>query len=265
MHASDISIDGPELGAVPAYEARPDSPRSAVVLLHEDFGLDEYAREAARILAVDGYHVVCPNLFHRTGGDVFPYGRPEVTNAAVDAVVDDAALDDVSSCLEHLHGHAWTPEQIGIVGYGIGGRYAFLAATAPEPRVATGISVCPSGLTAGSPPAGSLPLVSFVGRLRAPWLGVFGLSDPRTPPADIAQLERAIDDAKLDVHTQIVRYQRADRGFFSDRRTTYSHEAADDAWQRVLEWLGRQVAPRPTELHAAWLLRSRRAPSSLRG
>ena len=253
MRASETLLHGSNGSSVPAYEAMPHGrARSALVVLHDDFGLDEHSRESTRLLAVEGYHVVCPNLLHRMGGEVAPYGRTEDARAAPNAFSDADALVDLSTCLEYLTGAGpWTPDETGVLGYGIGGRYAFLAAVGL--RVATCVSMCPSGLTAASTPPGSRSLTALAGELQVPWLGIFASSDERTPPEEIANLELALAAARLDVFTQVVRYERADGGFFSDRRATYSLEPAFDSWQRILEWFDRRVAPRSTPYHAAWL------------
>jgi carboxymethylenebutenolidase len=252
MTATYIELPTPR-SAMTAYEVVPEGrARSAVLLLHEEFGLDEYTRQVARRLGIEGYHVIVPNLFHRTGGESVPYGQPEQVRAHIAVLSDAGVLSDVDASLAYLrHAGEWDDDQIGALGFGLGGRFALAAALRHDFGAA--VSMCPTGVVSPSPSGHFATLDDQLGDLGAPWLAIFGASDSLTPLEDVVSLRRALDGAGSDVFTQVVRYRNAGHGFYCDMRATYAQEAAFDSWQRTLEWFEKRVAQRPSPYQAAWL------------
>ena len=65
-------------GEMPLYEAEPDGPaRAAVVVVQEAFGVNGHIEDVTRRFADAGYRAVSPHLFHRTGDPVLDYGISE--------------------------------------------------------------------------------------------------------------------------------------------------------------------------------------------
>ena len=58
---------------MPAYEARPESPRGGVVVVQEAFGVTSHIEDVARRLAEAGWLAVAPAFFHRQGAPVLGY------------------------------------------------------------------------------------------------------------------------------------------------------------------------------------------------
>ena len=248
------SDDGP----VPMYEVVPRNPSSAVIVLHEEFGLTNHVREVCRRLGDEGHHVIAPDLFHRTGGEPIPYSQPEMIEHHVGSLTDDNALADVEVALRHLKTRGdWSDDQIGILGFGLGGRFALT--TAMQYPIAAAVSFYPLGVMAPAP-VGTFPsLATRISEIRAPWLALFGVNDPEMPSARFLELEERLDQATLDVFTRVVRYPRAGYAFDCDMRALFEREAAFDGWQRTSEWFDKRLAPRPSPYHAAWLASKPRA------
>jgi carboxymethylenebutenolidase len=199
-------------------------PRGAVVLLSGAGGLRHVeVVDAVNELAEHGYESVAADLGPDPAED------------------DGVALEHLRTLLDRLAARGWDLDQIGVVGYGSGGRAALLAAAAMELGAAVSVRpVLPAGL-------GARP----VDPLRTPWLGLFGALDERTPPGSVAGFGEALA-AGSPVFTQVVSYPGVTGEFVHDGLHPLTHAAAYDSWQRTVEWLNARVVPRPTPLARAW-------------
>ncbi|MFI5880379.1 dienelactone hydrolase family protein [Streptomyces sp. NPDC051554] len=193
------------------------SPRGVVVVGCEAGGMDRDAADVMNRLAEHGYASIAADLSARGSSD-------------------GELVTGVGSLLSTLADQGWSHEQVGVIGYGFGGRVAFLAATAFE--LGASVSVSPrardsvrTGLAAAAP--------------RTPWLGLFGECGDGALDPTPTELRAA-----WAAHTAIVTYPVGD--FYRDSADPAVHAAAFDSWQRTVEWLNLRVAPRPTPLALAW-------------
>jgi carboxymethylenebutenolidase len=238
MATKDITqqtADGP----MRVYEATPDgAAKGAVIVIQEAFGVNDHIEDVTRRVAAAGYHALSPELFHRSGERaVVPYDDVQQAIGHIQKVTNDAILLDVDACIKHLHEQGFTNHQIGIVGFCMGGRVTFLVAARREIGAAVGYY---GGMIVSSPFPGIEPLVGEAGSLKTPWLGIFGEADQGIPMSDVAQLTKALEDAKVD--HDVITYPGADHGFNCDDRPVYHEEAAKDAWPRTLAWFQGHLA-----------------------
>ena len=129
MNTQTLTLDVPA-GAMPVYEALPDGPaRGAVIVIQEAFGVNHHIEDVTRRLAAAGYHAVAPHVFHRTGAPAFGYDDFSVVVEHIMALGDAELMDDVEAVVSYLRAAGWTERQMGIVGFCMGGRVTFLAAS----------------------------------------------------------------------------------------------------------------------------------------
>lgn len=224
-------------GPMPLYEAVPDAPRAAVVVLQEAFGVNDHIEDVTRRFADAGYHAVAPHLFHRAGGGTAPYDDFSQVMPLFEGLSDDGILADVDAALAHLHDAGFHDDRIGEVGFCLGGRASFLVAL--ERGLGAGVGFYGGGIvTARMGPFP--PLVERAATLRTPWLGLFGDADQGIPVDDVEQLRAALGDVPVD--TDVVRYAEAEHGFHCDARASYHPEASTDAWARTLAWFDAHLA-----------------------
>jgi carboxymethylenebutenolidase len=236
VNARMIEVETPD-GAMGLYEARPDGhARGAVVVIQEAFGVNDHLKDVARRFAAEGYHAVSPELFHRQGGGTMPYDDLSRVVERMKGLTDEAILVDVDAARERLHESGWSNDKIGIVGFCMGGRVAFLAAL----RRPFGASVTfyGGGIVTARHPLWP-PLVGEAATLKAPWLGLFGDRDPSIPVADVERLREAARTASVE--TEVVRYPDAGHGFHCEERPDYHEPSAKDAWRRTHDWFGRHL------------------------
>jgi carboxymethylenebutenolidase len=232
VKTGDVTIttaDGPMRG----YEAVPDAPRGAIVVVQEAFGVNPHIEDVTRRCAAAGYHAIAPDLFHRSGpGSIVEYGKFEqVLEFFKDVGGDDAVLADIRAALDYLRAANFGDSRIGIVGFCFGGRVTFLVSL----HAALGAAV---GFYGGGIVTARFPqfpaLVGDTATLQTPWLGLFGDQDGSVPVDDVETLRGALAAAKVD--TEIVRYPEAEHGFHCDVRPAYRADDAADAWARTLDW-----------------------------
>ncbi len=225
-------------GDMPTYEAVPDSaPRGGVIVVQEAFGVTEHIEDVARRFAAAGYHALAPHLYHRQGSPVLGYDQFDQALPLMGALTRDTLLADLDAALQQLTSVGLPASQVAVVGFCMGGTVAFLAAT--ERPVGAAVTFYGGGVTE-SRWKGVPALADLAPRLQASWLGLYGDQDPSIPVEQVERLREAVADAV--VPTRIVRYPEAGHGFHCDARPAHYHpEAAKDAWQHTLAWLGQHL------------------------
>ena len=124
------------------YVSQPDGlgRQPAVIVAHEGLGLTENMQSVADQLAASGYFAVVPALFHREGNTegvrgsnpVFsPEDPGELNRAVVASMRDENIILDINNTIQWLQRHPRVlGDRIGILGFCMGGRVAYLAAAA---------------------------------------------------------------------------------------------------------------------------------------
>jgi carboxymethylenebutenolidase len=226
-------------GPMDLYESLPDGkPLGAVIVVQEAFGVNEHIQDVTRRFAAQGYRAVAPTLFHRAGGGTAPYTDFTKVMPLFKGVTDDAILMDLDATLAHLRGAGFRDGQIGVVGFCMGGRVSFLAATHHELGAAVGFYS--SGLVSARRP-GFTPLIGETAKLATPWLGLFGDKDQGIPIEDVELLRETLA-REAKVPTAVVLYPGAEHGFHCDVRASYNEAAAKDGFARTLDWLRQHLA-----------------------
>ncbi|HEY3999704.1 MAG TPA: alpha/beta family hydrolase, partial [Candidatus Xenobia bacterium] len=129
--------------------------------------------------------------------------------------------------------------QIGVVGFCMGGRLAFLTASAVDFKAAGvfyGGGLVPGPGNPYPPPSG----LDVASRLKCPVISFWGGQDKHIPREHVRQLEEAADQGPypLEVHW----YEQADHGFCCDDRASYHADACRDAWAKLIAFLKTQLA-----------------------
>jgi carboxymethylenebutenolidase len=224
-------------GPMALYEAVPDAPKAAVIVIQEAFGVNDHIEDVTRRFADVGYHAVAPHLFHRAGGGTAPYDDFSKVLPLFEGLTDEALLVDVDATIAHLKDAGFNEDRIAIVGFCMGGRVTFLVAVSRALGAAAGFY---GGGIVTSRRGGFAPLIDRVGDLKTPWLGLFGDKDGGIPIEDVERLRTEL--SAVDTASDIVRYADAEHGFHCDKRPSYNPEASKDAWGRTLDWFEQHVA-----------------------
>jgi carboxymethylenebutenolidase len=160
MQAREIEITTPD-GVMSAYELTPDGDgrRPAIIFLMDGLGYRAELKTMAERLASHGYHVLLPDLYHRVGKHV--HFEPAVMTQPeklaemrklIGNLTGDMLMSDVAGCLDVLASRANVDAtRVGAVGYCMGGRIAFVAATRFPDRLRATASIHPGGIVTADP------------------------------------------------------------------------------------------------------------------
>jgi carboxymethylenebutenolidase len=220
----------------------------------EAFGVNRHIEKVCDRLAQEGYVAIAPALFHRQHyNPKLGYGDADVPARTryMAALRDNEIIEDINQVIQWTQSNQFkrtNGQKVGIVGFCVGGRIAYLAATSCR------------GLSASVVYYGGRILVPFgdgpspndlTGQINCPVMGNFGALDTNPSPADVAIIE-----AKLKQHHKTYdfkTYPNANHGFNCDERASYHKVSADDAWARTLGWFEKNLktpAARPAAARA---------------
>jgi len=179
-------------------QARPEEKRPAVIIIHEWWGQNEWARKKARSFADKGYVALAVDLYR---GQVT--SDPDTAHQLMRGLPEDRALRDLQAAVRYL---GTRPDvdasRIGAVGWCMGGGYALSLAVA-EPKLAAAVIYYGRLLTEDAQ----------IGKIKAALLGNFGATDQGIPPAAVqAFAEQA---KKLGVRVDFKVYPGAGHAFAS--------------------------------------------------
>ncbi len=219
-------------GEFDCYLAEPEgTPRAAIVVIQEAFGLTAHIERCCDRLAAAGYLTVAPALFHRVGSPVFAYDDFEHVMPAMGSLTMEGISMDLEAVTTHLAAAGFTPASTGIVGFCMGGTVTFFGSTTS--KFGAGVTFYGGGMTAGR--FGFPSLVELAPALKAPWLGLYGDLDQGIPVDQVGQLRAAT--VSLAVPTEIVLFEGADHGFnCEDRTAVFNPGVASEAWAKMLAW-----------------------------
>jgi carboxymethylenebutenolidase len=207
-----------------AWAQAPNS-KGSVLVIHENKGLNDWVRSVAGRLAGAGYSALAIDLLSEKGGTGAFQDQAQAT-AALGTIEPEQFTHDLNSGVAELHLRA-SGQKVGVVGFCFGGGlvWQLLAAGA-------------LGVSAAVPFYGPLPdNPDFTGS-KAAVLGIYGALDTRVTGSEQAA-KTALDRAGLV--NELVVEPNADHAFFNDTGPRYNAAAAADAWQRLLDWLGRYL------------------------
>jgi len=242
MLAETTTIQGHNGDAINAYIAKPlgPGPFPGMVLIHHVPGWDEWYREAARRYAHHGYVAISPNLYHRSGNGVPAEVAAKVRESG--GIPDEQALGDIEASLRFLKTLPYLNGKVGVFGTCSGGRLTFLSACRIKGFDAAvecwGGRVVASGddLNANQPVAP----IDYTADLSCPLIGIFGNEDQAPSPEQVNLHEEELK--KHNKTYEFHRYDNAGHGFFYYDRAAYRQEQAVDGWNKVFEFLGKNLS-----------------------
>ncbi len=209
-------------GEFTAYRATPaGTPKAAIVVIQEIFGVNAGIRRKCDTLAEAGYLAIAPDLFWRLepGIELDPDIKPEFDRALelMGQFDQDKGIADIEASIRAARSELGDDAKVGVVGYCLGGRLAFMTAARTDVDASVGYyGVGIDGLL-GEKHAIAHPVLLHV------------------PEEDhfVDKAAQAAMHAGLDDHPKVTIYDYAgeDHGFateFGERRSDTSAKLADE-------------------------------------
>lgn len=211
-----------------AYVARPKAEKKypAVVVIHENRGLNAHIEDVARRAANAGYLAIAPNALAPIGGT--PANEDEALTKFTELKAENNLLNFIN-VFSYLKTRKDCNQQFGCIGFCWGGAMAnSLAVNVPELKAAVSFY-------------GRQPEAADVPKIRAALQLHYGALDERVN-AGIAAFETALKAAGKTYELYI--YEGAQHAFHNDTAPSrYNEAAAKLAWQRSLDFFGKYLKP----------------------
>lgn len=206
-----------------AYRATPaGTPRGALVVVQEIFGVNSHIRNVTDGFAADGYVAIAPALFDRVERDFETgYAQADIERGRMvrgKLQIEDA-IRDVTAAVKEAQK---TGLKVGVVGYCFGGTVAWLAATR-IPGVAAASSFYGGGVADA---AGEQP--------KCPVIFHFGETDASIPKDHWDRIKAQHPAIPMHIYP-------AGHGFSCDERGSYHEPSARQARQRTLDFFRQHV------------------------
>jgi carboxymethylenebutenolidase len=202
-----------------------EGPFPAVLVIHENRGLNPYIEDVARRAAVEGFLALAPDGLAPIGG----YPGNDDDGRAMQRSLNQAKLrQDMLNSARYLQAHRLSSGKLGVTGFCWGGSTTnFLA-------VALG-----SELKAGVPFYGRAPDTAEVPKIRAPLLLHFAEDDERVN-ATWPGYESALKANGIAYEMYI--YPGTRHGFHNNSTPRYNEAAAKLAWDRTIAFFKNHLA-----------------------
>lgn len=244
MTGSYIDITAADGGTFRGYLAVPASGSGpGLVLAQEIFGVNQSMRWTADYFAEEGYTVLVPDLFWRLepGVDLKPEPASAEKGLALLGRFDiDTGVRDIAAAVETLRARPEVASgggKVGVLGFCLGGRLAYLAAARTDVDVAVafyGVGI-----------ENHLEEAKFVA---CPLQLHFAGDDAHVPAAAVETIRGALGGIEgAEVHV----YPNVGHGFYHPHRREYSRPAAWMAHGRTIAALRRAMGPH-YDLSALW-------------
>jgi len=214
-------------GTVKGYLVRPAKAAGklpAILVVHENRGLNPHIRDIARRLATANFIAFAPDALAPLGG----YPGTEEQAAQMFGKLDGAKrTEDFVAAANWIKGHAESSGRLGAVGFCFGGGVVNTLAT----RLG-------DALSAGVPFYGAQPPAADVAKIKANMLIQYAAMDDRINAGHPAY-EAALKSA--NVHFEAHTYPGTMHGFNNDTTPRYDAAQAKIAWDRTVAWFNKYV------------------------
>ncbi|MBT8102740.1 MAG: dienelactone hydrolase family protein [Gammaproteobacteria bacterium] len=217
---------GGNSGEMRGYLVQPvgEGPFPAVLVMHENRGLNPYVQDVARRAAVAGFLALAPDGLSTIGG----YPGNDDEGRAMQRSLDHAKLQqDMVNSARYVRTHELSNGKLGATGFCWGGGTTNFLATEMGDELA-----------AGAPFYGRAADTEKVGNIEAALLVHYAEDDPRVN-AMREEFEAALTEHSVsyEMHT----YPGTRHGFHNYSTPRYNPEAAGLAWERTMAFFHKHL------------------------
>ncbi|UZK68482.1 dienelactone hydrolase family protein [Sphingomonas sp. S1-29] len=226
----EISIPAlDDSGSFNAYVAEPDgAARAAIVVIQEIFGVNRGIRQKCDKLAAAGYLAIAPDLFWRIepGIELDPDVDAEMQQALglMGKFDQDKGVADIEATIAAARSHLAEGGKVGVVGYCLGGRLAFMTAARTDADASVGYYAVGIDGLLGEADAIAKPVMLHVPK-----------DDHFVGAETQAKMHEGLDDHPM---VTLHDYAGEDHGFATEVGNRRSPEAAELADARTMAFFG---------------------------
>lgn len=208
-------------GKMRGYLVQPagEGPFPAVLVVHENRGLNPYIEDVARRAAVEGFLTLAPDGLFPIGG--YP-GNDDDGKVMQKSLDGDKLFIDMLNSARFLKGHALSTGKLGATGFCYGGGVVNKLA------ISMG-----ADLHAGVPFYGRAPATEDVAKMQAPMMIQYAEDDPRVN-ATREEYRKALETNKINF--TMYTYEGTRHGFHNNSTPRYNEAQAEIAWDRTISF-----------------------------
>lgn len=227
-----IQIDTLDNKRFDVYRADPaDSPKAAIVVIQEIFGVNAGIRQKCDRLAEAGYLAIAPDLFWRIEPQIeLDPDVPEQMSRAlslIPAFDQDQGIADIEAAIRYARSQLVGGGKVGCVGYCLGGRLAFMTAARTDVDASVGYY-----------PVGIPDLLRESHAIAHPVVLHIAGADHFVDAETQAKMHEGLDShAKVTLHD----YPGEDHGFATEVGNRRSPQAADLADGRTMAFFAEML------------------------
>ncbi|HSE04450.1 MAG TPA: dienelactone hydrolase family protein [Methylomirabilota bacterium] len=233
-----IEVDG---SAMRLYVGMPGLGRAfpAVIVVHHGPGVDKFVEDRVESLAQQGYLAIAPDLYHRQtsagAGVASAEGDPL---SRIGRLRDPEVISDVNAAVNYARRLKDTQlGDVGIVGFCMGGRVAYLMAASKPVFKAAVVFYGGDIMKAWGKGPTPFELTPYI---HCPIAGFFGAEDADPSPADVDKIAAQLD--KYRKPYEFHRYPEAGHAFANfTNPAVYREGPARDAWDKLIPFLQRNL------------------------
>jgi carboxymethylenebutenolidase len=206
-----------------AVPAKAKGKLPAVLVIHENRGLNPYVEDVARRLAKAGYLAFAPDALTSVGG----YPGSDDKGRELQAKLDPKKLfEDWVASFDYLRTHSKSTGKVGAVGFCYGG------------GICNALAVAYPDLAASVPYYGRQPKAEEVPSIKAPLLIHYAENDERINAGALPYQAALLANQKpFEVHF----YPGTQHGFHNDTTPRYDKAAAELSWGRTMAFFGKHL------------------------
>lgn len=228
LKAEEVTIPGKDGGSIKGYLVRPAAASGklpAVVVIHENRGLNDHIRDVARRVALEGFIVLAPDLLSPLGGTP---ADEDQARTMFEKLGMDQPIAEGMAVIDYLKADGGANGKVGVIGFCWGGGVVNdLAVNAPD-------------LDAAVAYYGRQPKSEDVAKIKAPLLLHYAGLDERID-AGIDAYKAALEKAGKEYTVYV--YDGVQHAFNNDTSAArYDKAAAELAWSRTIDFLKQKLS-----------------------
>jgi carboxymethylenebutenolidase len=200
----------------------------AVIMIHENRGLNDNIKATANLLSKEGYVVLAVDLFQ---GEVTtdPNRARELSSLVRNN--SDIAIENMQSAVSYLSSlENVNASRIASLGWCFGGGQSLQLALNSEQHPLAATILYYGNLVNDT---------EALSKIKWPVLGIFGDKDQSIPVNSVKQFEQALN--KIGVTNEIYIYPGVGHAFANPSNPNYAPKETSDAWQKTIAFLDKYV------------------------
>ena len=210
----------------------------AVIVIHPGSGVDKFIEDRVENLAQQGYLAIAPDLYHRQTSAAAGGSDDGDMLTRIGRLRDPEVISDVNAAVNYARRLKDTQlGDVGIIGFCMGGRVAYLMAASKPVFKAAGVFYGGDIMKAWGNGPTPFDLTPYI---HCPIAGFFGAEDANPSPADADRIAAQLD--KYRKPREFHRYPEAGHAFLNfTNPATYREGPARDAWDKLIPFLQRNL------------------------